>query len=139
MTLKELREYTTLKNDEIFFEVEIKRLEALKAEKISYYSSPQLNAAPGNGNTANTTERLALLSIEYGEKLDKQIKACREALETTRARLEAIDLFIASIQDSEARSMLRRHIKQRASFNQIAREFFVSRNYVARRIKGACK
>lgn len=140
MTLTELREYTHLKSDEIYYEVEIQRLKNLKAEKVSYYSSPALDAAPGTGQrNGSTTENLALLNVEYGQKIDEQIKSHTAALNAVRAKLEAIDDFIAGINDREVRSMLRRHIKQRVSFNQIAKEHFVSRNYVANRIKGACK
>ena len=140
MTLTELREYTSLKSDEIYYEVEIQRLKILQAEKVSYYKSPALDAVPGTGGASgSTTESLALLNIEYGEKIKRQIEDCSAALETVRQRLQDIESFILSIEDREARSMLRRHIQQRVSFNQIAKEHFVSRNYVARKIKGVCK
>ena len=137
MTLSQLREYTHLKSDEVYYEIEIHRLEKLKDEKVSYYSSPPLNSAP-SGNPGNVTESLALKNIEYGEKIEKQIKELQSQLEACRRKLEAIDEYIESITDEETRSMLKRHIKQRASYNQSAKIFYVSRNYVSRRIRGAC-
>lgn len=140
MTLSELRDYTRLKSDEIFYEVEIQRLKKLKAQEVTYYTSPPLDATPGSGNrSGSATENLALFNVEYAERINTQIKKYTAALFTVREQLKAIDDFIASVEDRETRSMLLRHIKQRVSFNQIAKEHFVSRNYVANRIKGACK
>ena len=138
MTLKELRQYTTLKADEIFYEVEIQRLKNLKDEKVSYYSSIALENIP-SGQISNPTERLAMLNVEYAEKIEQQINEYSARLTECREQLKAIREFIDGVPDSETRSMLRTHIYQRVSFNQIANMHFVSRNYVAKRIKGVCK
>ena len=138
MKLKELRQYTTLKADEIFYEVEIQRLKSLKDEKVSYYSSVALSNIP-SGQVSSPTERLAMLNVEYADKIDEQIKSYELKLKECREKLKAIEEFINSIEDGETKSMLRRHIKQRVSFNQIANEHYVSRNYVAKRIKGVCE
>lgn len=138
MRLDELKQYTRLKGDEIFYEVEIQRLKNLKNEKVSYYSASALSSVPSGGNVTSPTERLAILSVEYAEKIDEQIKDMKQKLQETREKLKEIDSFIESIDEYETRTMMRRHIKQRASFNQIANEHFVSRNYVAKRIKGVC-
>lgn len=137
MTLDELKQYTRLKGDEIFYEVELHRLDNLKKEKVTYYTSPSLSATP-SGIPSSPTERLALVSIEYAEKIEAQMSECNRKLKECREKLKAIDDFIDSVEDSETRSMLRRHIKQRTSFNQIANEHFVSRNYVAKKIKSVC-
>ena len=140
MTLSELREYTSLKSDEIYYEVEITRLNNLKAEKVSYYTSPALDVIPGaGGRSGSTTENIALLNVEFAQRIDAQIKAYMQELKRVREKLEAIETFINEVNDNEVRVMLRRHIKQRVSFNQIAKEHFVSRNYVASRIKGVFK
>ena len=139
MTLEELKEYLSLINDEKYYMFEINRLKDMRDEEISYYPSPQLTTIPGNNYKTSPTERIALLSVEFKEKIDKQIKECEEALETVRNKLAAIDEFIENIEDHETRSMMRRHIKQDLSYRQLAKEFYISRNSVARRIKSAFK
>ena len=137
MKLDELKQYTRLKSDEIFYEVEIARLKELKNEKVSYYSSPQLNA-PSGSSVSSSTERIALINLEYAEKIETQIKEYTQCLADVRKQIDDIIGFINSVENAETKSMLRRHILQRVSFNQIANEHFVSRNYVAIRIKGVC-
>lgn len=137
MKLDELKQYTRLKSDEIFYLVEIERLKQIKKTEVQYYSSPSLISAP-NGQPSSPTERLAVASIEFAEKVENRIAEMKERLAETRRKLTDIDEFIKSVEDSETRAMLRRHIYQRVSYNQIAKEFFVSRNYVAKRIKSAC-
>ena len=137
MKLEELKQYTRLKSDEIYYLVEIERLKQIKKTEIQYYNSPSLLTVPG-GEPSSPTERLAVTSIEFAEKVENRIAEMKERLAETRRKLNDIDEFINSVEDRETRSMLRRHIKQRTSYNQIAREFFVSRNYVAKRIKSVC-
>lgn len=137
MKLDELKQYTRLKSDEIYYLVEIERLKQIKKTEIQYYNSPSLLAVPG-GEPSSPTERLAVASIEFAEKVENRIAEMKQRLAETRQKLTDIDEFIQSVEDSETRAMLRRHIKQRVSYNQIAKEFFVSRNYVAKRIKGVC-
>lgn len=137
MKLDELKQYTRLKSDEIFYLVEIERLKQIKKTEIQYYSSPSLSTVP-SGEPSSPTERLAVASIEFAEKVENRTTEMKQRLAETRQRLKEIDGFIQSVEDSETKAMLRRHIKQRVSYNQIAKEFFVSRNYVAKRIKGVC-
>ena len=137
MKLDELKQYTRLKSDEIFYLVEIERLKQIKKTEVQYYSSPSLISVP-NGQPSSPTERLAVASIEFAEKVENRIAEMKQRLAETRRKLTDIDEFIKSVDDSETRAMLRRHIYQRVSYNQIAKEFFVSRNYVAKRIKSAC-
>lgn len=137
MRLDELKQYTRLKADELYYECEIARLKQEKEIEISCYSSPSLTAIP-SGGVSSPTERLAILSIEFAERIERQLKEAEQRLAETREKLKAIEDFVNGVEDKETRSMLRRHIKQRISFNQIANEFYVSRNYVAKRIKGVC-
>ena len=137
MKLDELKQYTRLKSDEIFYLVERERLKQLKDTEIQYYSSPSLLAVPG-GEPSSPTERLAVASLEFAEKVEKRLDEINALLAETRQRIAEIEEFIEGVQDKETKSMLRRHIKHRDSFNQIAKDMFVSRNYVSKRIKGVC-
>ena len=132
-----MKQYTRLKSDEIYYLVEIERLKQVKKTEIQYYNSPSLLSVPG-GQIGRPTEQIAIANLEFAEKVENRIKEMKQRLAETRQKLKDIDEFIQAVEDKETRAMLRRHIKQRVSYNQIAKEFFVSRNYVAKRIKGVC-
>ena len=138
MTYAELKEYRTLKSDELFYSIEVNRLKLLLDEKVTYYSSPSLDGMP-TGGTQSPTERIAISKLEYGAEIQKQIAENKAKRDNCRARLQAIDDFIENITDSEAKSLMKRNIKQNVSFRQLARERFVSRAYVSRKIFSVCE
>lgn len=137
MRYKELKEYQTLKSDEIYYSIEIERLKLLKAEKVDAYPS-SIGGMPSSG-VSSPTERIAIANLEYAEKIQQKLAELKEKLAEVRKKIKEIDDFINSIEDTEVKAMMRRHIKQNASFSLLARERFVSRNYVAKRIKGVCR
>lgn len=137
MTYQELKEYQTLVEDELFYSIEKERLKQTLKMKVSYYSSPSLTGTP-SGNTGSPTERIALSELEYGEQIRQQLKEVETKHAECVAKIKAIKDYINSVSNEETRAMLRRHIYQNASFSEIAKERFVSRNYVAKRIKRGC-
>lgn len=138
MKYKELREYQTLKSDELYYSIEIERLKQLKKEKVEAYSSSSISGMP-SGGISSPTEQIAIANLEYAEKIDERIRECKAKLKEVQQKLAEIESFIDGITDNETKAMMRRHIKQNASFSMLARERFVSRNYVAKRIKGVCR
>ena len=138
MKYSELREYRTLKSDELFYSIEVNRLKLLLDEKVTYYSTPSMNGTP-TGNTQSPTERIAIAKLEYGAEIEKQIAENTNKLQMCRERIANIDRFIDEITEAETKSLMLRHIKHGVSFRQLARERFVSRAYVSKKIFSVCE
>lgn len=138
MKLDELKQYTTLKENELYYEIVLAQLNNAKTIEISYYPSSAISVVPNSKAVSSQTERLAIASIEYAEKIELQIREAEKELKETRQRMQQIKDFINSVEDEETKMFLRYFAYLNEDFSKIARRKYRTRNYVAKRIKGVC-